>query len=176
MGPVVGVAGSALDVEALKLLTGIGTLLIGTLGYYDSLGGTWEYIPVRAGGATPARPGKPTDVRDIPEDATLIDVRTSPGRAASLIPGSHLSLDDILAGHNLPLNSEDPAILYCASGLRSFQAVEALRARGFSNVYSLRGGFDAWQEHISEPEAEAARRGDLETISLDDLEAGHNDT
>ena len=78
MGPVVGVAGSALAVEALKLLTGIGTPLIGTLGYYDSLAGTWEYIPVCASGAIPARPDNPTDVRDIPEDATLIDVRTAP--------------------------------------------------------------------------------------------------
>ena len=147
MGPVVGVAGSALAVEALKLLTGIGTPLIGTLGYYDSLAGTWEYIPVCASGAIPARPDNPTDVRDIPEDATLIDVRTAPERAASLIPGSqHLPLDDILTGHNPPIDPADLAVLYCASGLRSAQAVEALRARGFSNVYSLRGGIDAWQE------------------------------
>ncbi|WP_246817033.1 ThiF family adenylyltransferase [Corynebacterium sp. HMSC078H07] len=174
MGPVVGVAGSALAVEALKLLTGIGTPLIGTLGYYDSLAGTWEYIPVRANGATPARPDNPTDIREIPENATLIDVRTSPERAASLIPGSqHLPLDDILAGHNPPIDPADLAVLYCASGLRSAQAVEALRARGFSNVYSLRGGIDAWQEHISELETEAAaaHRGDLETISLEELEA-----
>ena len=38
----------------------------------------------------------------------------------------------------------------------SAQAVDALRARGFSNVYSLRGGIDAWQEHISKLESEAA--------------------
>ncbi|MGX4761563.1 MULTISPECIES: rhodanese-like domain-containing protein [Corynebacterium] len=29
----------------------------------------------------------------------------------------------------------------------SAQAVDALCARGFSNVYSLRGGIDAWQDH-----------------------------
>ncbi|WP_144790785.1 hypothetical protein [Corynebacterium singulare] len=40
--------------------------------------------------------------------------------------------------------------------LYSAQAVDALRARGFSNVYSLRGGIDAWQEHISELESEAS--------------------
>ncbi|WP_368502595.1 rhodanese-like domain-containing protein [Corynebacterium sp.] len=102
---------------------------------------------MRAGGATPARADNPTDVRDFPESTTLIEVRISPERAASLIPGSqHHSLDDILAGH--PLNSEDLAVLYCASGLRDSQAVEALRTRGFSNIYSLRGGIDAWQEHI----------------------------
>ena len=112
---------------------------------------------MRANGANPARPDNPTDVREIPEDATLIDVRTAPERATSLIPGSqHLPLDDILAGHNPPIDPADLAVLYCASGLRSARAVEALRARGFSNVYSLRGGIDAWQEHISKLESEAA--------------------
>ena len=91
--------------------------------------------------------------------------------------------------HPRPLRSEvfpqrnDPNVHHSATAagvtvFYSAQAVEALRARGFSNVYSLRGGIDAWQEHISELESEAAaaRRGDLETISLDDLEAEHNDT
>lgn len=61
-----------------------------------------------------------------------------------------------------------------AAGVTNFHSahtVDALRARGFGNVYSLRSGIDAWQEHISELKAAAAHRGDLETISLDDLEA-----
>lgn len=46
-----------------------------------------------------------------------------------------------------------------AAGVTNFHSahtVDALRARGFSNVYSLRGGIDAWQEHISELESEAS--------------------
>ena len=40
LGPVVGVVGSAMALEALKLITGVGTPLIGTLGYFDALSGT----------------------------------------------------------------------------------------------------------------------------------------
>ena len=46
LGPLVGVAGSTMTMEAVKLLTGIGTPLIGRLGYYSGLDGTWEYVPL----------------------------------------------------------------------------------------------------------------------------------
>ena len=38
--PVVGVVGSAMALEALKLITGVGTPIIGTLGYFDALSST----------------------------------------------------------------------------------------------------------------------------------------
>ncbi|MDO5032560.1 ThiF family adenylyltransferase [Corynebacterium sp.] len=147
LGPVVGTVGSAMALEALKLLTGVGTPLIGTLGYFDSLRGTWEYIPLSAGGAVPQRPADRPEVREVPAGATLIDVRTAAERAENFIPGSvHLPLDRILAGEDPQVDADAPAVLYCASGLRSAQAVEALRGRGFSQVLSLRGGINAWLE------------------------------
>ena len=147
LGPVVGVVGSAMALEALKLITGVGTPLIGTLGYFDALSGTWEYIPLRPTGAQPTQPADAPEVREIPPHAPLIDVRTSPERAQSAIPNStHFELDRILAGESPDIAPDTPAVLYCASGIRSAQAVDVLRKRGFPNVKSLRGGINAWIE------------------------------
>ena len=46
LGPVVGQVGSAMAMEALKVVTGGGEVLCGTLGYLDSLVGRWEYVPL----------------------------------------------------------------------------------------------------------------------------------
>lgn len=102
LGPTVGVVGSAMALEAIKLLTGVGTPLIGKIGYFTALEGTWEYIPlvgnpdvtdrVRTTGPTSGAeafeeaPTANTDaasttesgiaeVDDIPDNALVIDVR-----------------------------------------------------------------------------------------------------
>src|SRR5699024_1331695 len=46
LGPTVGVVGSAMALEAMKLVTGVGTPLIGKIGYFTALEGIWEYIPL----------------------------------------------------------------------------------------------------------------------------------
>ncbi len=148
LGPVVGTVGSAMALEVLKLITGVGQPLIGTLGYFDALAGTWEYIPLTGGTATPIQPEDAPEIREIPAGARVIDVRTDAERAEASIPGSeHLPLDEILAGENpAGLGPDDFAVIQCASGVRSAQAVAALRERGFTNVVSLRGGINAWLE------------------------------
>ena len=68
-------------------------------------------------------------------------------RAQSAIPNStHFELDRILGGENPDIEPDAPAIIYCASGMRSAQAVDVLRQRGFTNVVSLRGGINSWLE------------------------------
>ncbi|QPK79268.1 ThiF family adenylyltransferase [Corynebacterium lizhenjunii] len=153
LGPVVGTVGSAMALEALKIITGTGTPLVGTLGYFDALAGTWEYIPLSRNGAVPARPDDAPETRHVPVGWRLIDVRTAGERAQAHIPGSeHFPLDHLLAGHNPDLDPNEPAVIHCASGVRSAQAVEVLRQRGYSRVLSLRGGINAWleQQHSSQ--------------------------
>lgn len=149
LGPVVGTVGSAMALETLKLITGVGQPLLGKLGYFDALSGTWEYIPLVAGGAVPAQPADAAEVREIPSGWRVIDVRGLDERAESVIPDSeHFHLDRILAGENPPgLGQYEDAIIYCAGGVRSAQAVAALRERGFTGVLSLRGGINAWKEN-----------------------------
>ena len=38
-------------------------------------------------------------------------------------------------------------ILYCQGGYRSILAADALQKMGYSNVYSMTGGWRAWKEH-----------------------------
>ena len=150
LGPVVGVVGSALAVEALKLLTGLGEPLIGTLGYYSSLTGRWEYIPVTGAPETVARlraEGPPVnvvpEVTEIPADAVLLDVREPHETAHGTIPGAVcIPLGEVLAGSPVPPGE---LVVYCAAGVRSAQAVQALLTRGVPAV-SLRGGYQGWRQ------------------------------
>jgi rhodanese-related sulfurtransferase len=43
---------------------------------------------------------------------------------------------------------EGPVILYCRSGSRSGRATIALRARGFDNIWNLKGGLLAWKDEV----------------------------
>lgn len=56
IGALAGVIGTAMAMETIKLLTGIGQPLMGEVGYYTGLTGRWEYIPLVASStrATPA--------------------------------------------------------------------------------------------------------------------------
>lgn len=148
LGPLVGVVGSALAMETLKLITNLGTPLLGTLGYFDSLAGAWEYVPIVADPAvtdrvcTTSPPRGPAEVSSIAEGATVIDVREPEEFQVSHLPGSiNVPLGEILAGYTPP-ELENGGVMVCAQGVRSAHAVAALEARGVVGVASLRGGLD----------------------------------
>ena len=173
LGPTVGVVGSAMALEAMKLVTGVGTPLIGKIGYFTALEGIWEYIPlvgnpevaqqVREHGPTQgaeafeeppaAYDSVPTvaEIDEIPENALVIDVRNPDEVDMFAIPGTvKFPLSRIMAGETpgeiSPAQEHSrPVVLHCAGGIRSARAVEALNQRGFTEgIYSLRGGIDAW--------------------------------
>ena len=41
-----------------------------------------------------------------------------------------------------------PVLVYCHHGIRSLNATRWLRANGFANAFSLRGGIDAWSLQV----------------------------
>ncbi len=43
------------------------------------------------------------------------------------------------------MDKNQPIMLYCASGGRSGEATEKLKAAGFNEVYDLKGGITAWK-------------------------------
>lgn len=170
LGPLVGIIGSAMAMEALKLLTGIGEPLVGTLGYFSSLAGRWEYIPVvgdpatveklRVDGPVTAEPPAPTEAAAVPEilavpdGAVLIDVR-EPGEFTTFhIPGAvNVPLAEITGNGVVPAEitgaGQNPVVVYCAGGVRSATAVRALREAGVTGPLSLAGGIDAWLDRQS---------------------------
>jgi rhodanese-related sulfurtransferase len=72
-------------------------------------------------------------VVDIREPRELVEMPTPTGN------GRHIPMADLLHGGK-PLAASGKHLLICASGRRSLAAAEELRARGQTNVYSLRGG------------------------------------
>lgn len=160
LGPVVGVVGSSMAMEALKLITGVGRPLIGRLGYYSSMDGTWEYIPlvgdpavvemVRAkevvAGSVSSETLDVPRVASVPSGVALVDVREPHEFAAYAIPGAvNVPLSTIRSGA-VPdaVAAGEEVLVYCAAGVRSAQAVAILQEAGYGGMTSLDGGIEGW--------------------------------
>ena len=87
---------------------------------------------------------------------TLLDVREKVENDAGHIEGSfHISRGvlEMQIENNPAFKERDAAVIvYCKSGGRSALAAATLQGMGFSNLYSLEGGFDAWSKDQAIPE------------------------
>ncbi len=80
------------------------------------------------------------------DDLVVLDVRTPEEFAAGVLPGA------ILIDINNPsftdevsqLDTELPYLVYCRSGNRSARAVEIMEDLGFTEIYELADGVQAW--------------------------------
>lgn len=73
----------------------------------------------------------------------LVDVRTVEERSIAAIEGSRL-LDQAYHDALLRRDRETPIVFHCHHGIRSQHAAEYFHRQGFTNLYNLRGGIDAW--------------------------------
>lgn len=80
---------------------------------------------------------------DKKERFELFDVRTNQERAIAQIPGAR-QLDAEGQRYLESLPKDTAVVFHCHHGGRSQQAAEAFLGRGFSKVYNVRGGIDAW--------------------------------
>lgn len=77
---------------------------------------------------------------------TLVDVRSENEVLYGVIEGAqHLPL------HLLPIKADEldknaHTVFYCRSGARSAQACAFLAAKGYGNLYNLRGGIIGWTQ------------------------------
>lgn len=80
----------------------------------------------------------------------LVDVREPYEREIADLPEVgqlRIPLGELL--DRLPeLEGGAPVVLYCRSGSRSGRAMLALRARGFANIWNLKGGLLAWKADV----------------------------
>ena len=81
--------------------------------------------------------------REVGSAPTLVDVRTSEERVRARIEGSIL-LDEEGLRSVSALPKDTKLVFYCHTGVRSQSAAEHFRAEGFTDVYNLEGGIDAW--------------------------------
>jgi len=78
------------------------------------------------------------------KDFTLINVHVPDGVR---LPKTDLSIpfDQIASNLNKLPNKNAPIVVYCRSGGMSSQAAAALAAAGYTRIYELDGGFNAWK-------------------------------
>jgi rhodanese-related sulfurtransferase len=77
----------------------------------------------------------------------VIDVRENEEWGAGHIPGA-IHINRGILEHRISEvipDTQQTIVLYCSSGGRSALGAQALQKMGYNNVYSLEGGFTAWQ-------------------------------
>ncbi len=171
---------SVMGTEAIKLITGIGDSLLGRLMVYDALDMSYRTIRIRKDPSTPKitelidyeefcgvvsedaasavvdstiTPAELHDMLDAGKSIALIDVREAVEwdinhiEGAELVPKSAIETGDGLA----KLPQDRTAVLYCKTGVRSAEALAAVKKAGFSDAVHLQGGIVAWAKQF-EPE------------------------
>ena len=164
LGSLCGTIGSMMATEVIKLITGVGVPLIGTVQNLDALSGEWasfvvrrapERLPVTelidydefCGTARPSDAARQITAEELgarlAAGAVLIDVREPHEHEFGHIEGDRLIPLGVLTAQPA-LAGDGPVVFYCATGARSRRAAELLASRGVSAV-SLRGGYAAWR-------------------------------
>ncbi|MFE9580780.1 adenylyltransferase/sulfurtransferase MoeZ [Nocardia sp. NPDC006044] len=177
LGVLCASIGSVMVTEAIKLITGIGEPLLGRLMVYDALDMNYRTIKLRrdperqpitelidyeafcgvvseegqaaaADSTVTARELK--DLLDAGKEIELIDVREPVEWDIVHIEGAKLiPKDRILSGEALSeLPQNRPIVLHCKTGVRSAEALAALKRAGFSDATHLQGGVIAWARQI----------------------------
>jgi phage shock protein E len=81
-------------------------------------------------------------------EGQVIDVRTPKEYRSGYIEGAvnmHIYDQDFEQRADT-LKKDEPVYVYCKVGGRSAEAVEILKAKGFTDIVELEGGMDAWNE------------------------------
>jgi molybdopterin/thiamine biosynthesis adenylyltransferase/rhodanese-related sulfurtransferase len=177
LGVLCASIGSIMVTEAIKLICGIGEPLLGRLMVYDALEMSYRTIKVRkdpvkheitelidyeefcgvvSDEAQRAASGSTISAQDLKEmldagkDPYLVDVREPVEYEIVKIPGGVLiPKDRILSGEALAeLPQDKPLVLYCRTGVRSAEALAAVKAAGFRDAVHVRGGVTAWATQV----------------------------
>ena len=177
LGIICASIASVMGTETVKLITGIGEPLLGRLMIYDALEMSYRTIKIRKDPSTPkitelidyeefcgvvsqdaveAVTGStitPQELRallDSGKKLALIDVREPVEwdinhiDGAELIPKSSISSGEGLA----KLPHDRKAVLYCKTGVRSAEALAAVKKAGFADAVHLQGGIVAWAQQM----------------------------
>ena len=176
LGVLPGIIGMLQAIETIKLIVGIGEPLIGRLLHFDALKMQFRELKLRRDAQCPVCGDNPIifapidydqfcGVRetgtvpaisvhelkrkmDVGETFELIDVREPFEFEIARIGVAKLIPLGEIATRADELQREQPIVVHCHSGRRSAEAVRFLQQRGFTNVYNLAGGIDAWSDQI----------------------------
>lgn len=168
---------SVMGTEAIKLITGIGEPLLGRLMVYDALEMSYRTITIRKDPTTPKitelidyddfcgvvsdeaagaaveatiTPRELRELLDSGKKVALIDVREPVEWDINHIDGAQLiPQSSINSGEGLAQLPQDRIpVLYCKTGVRSAEALAALKKAGFTDAMHLQGGIVAWAQQM----------------------------
>jgi adenylyltransferase/sulfurtransferase len=178
LGVLPGIIGSIQAMETIKLILGRGESLIGRLLLFDALRLKFRELKLEKDpdcpvcgrnptitklidyeafcgvGAEPAYDGAEVTALELKEELDrgtpiqLLDVREPHEYEIVNIPEARLIPLGELPDRLRELDDHTPIVTHCHHGARSLQALEILRAAGFSNARSLKGGIDAWAVNV----------------------------
>ena len=97
---------------------------------------------------TQLRPLELKEFIDTEEDIHLIDVREEWEHHIAKLENSELIPLGLFNKHALGLSNTKKIVIYCHHGIRSYEACEYLQQIGFTEVYNLEGGIDAWSKEV----------------------------
>jgi len=130
-------------------LCGKNPTITGLIDYEEFCGVVSDEAAVAAQGST-ITAQELADLVGAGEPLFLVDVREPAEYEIVRIPGSTLiPKDEILSGRALAgLPQDRPVVLYCKSGVRSAEALAALKAAGFRDARHVQGGVTAWATQV----------------------------
>jgi sulfur-carrier protein adenylyltransferase/sulfurtransferase len=168
---------SIMGTEAIKLITGIGEPLLGRLMVYDALDMTYRTIKIRKDPDSPkitelidyeefcgvvsdeaavaaadssVTPREVRELLDAGKPLALIDVREPVEWEINRIDGARLVPQSMInSGEGLAqLPMDRTLVLYCKTGVRSAEALAAVKKAGFADALHLQGGIVAWARQL----------------------------
>lgn len=176
LGVLPGVMGSIQAAQALSLLLGTGSPLVGRLLLFDAIAMTFDEISIKRNPDCPVCSKNPkikelmdydnfcgprsTSTKDgiTPEalkeslkrgsNLVILDVREPNERNICRIPGSIAIPLGSIVERVKELSKDADIVVYCHTGVRSERAVRLLREIGFTRVRNLDGGIKAWAERV----------------------------
>ena len=82
----------------------------------------------------------------INNDAFILDVRESTELTKGIIKNSkHITFSSVESSlDSIKKYANKPTIVYCKTGIKSATISNILTKNNFSEVYSMKGGFEAW--------------------------------
>ena len=177
LGVLPGIMGSLQAAEAINLILGKGTPLVGRLLLFNALGMAFKELKLRKDpncticGPNPTvrelidyeafcgvqeelSPEQEISVRtlksllDQKKDIVILDVREPFEHEICRLEGSRLIPLGQLPERVNELSTADQIVVHCHTGARSARAVKFLNSLGFRKAKNLRGGIRAWAAEV----------------------------
>jgi len=171
LGVLPGIIGTIQATEAIKVVTGIGKPLSGTIFLFDALDMSTRRLKIRKNKSinikelinydefcgikvNNANQMKEITVQELKQmkdegkDFQLIDVREQHEFDLCNLGGDLIPLNTVMDDPD-KISKDKPVVVHCRSGARSANAIMALSERyGYDNLSNLKGGILAWSQEI----------------------------